>query len=90
LEAPKGDETVIELAHRFGVQERRPDVKLFREPADLIVVQHCREMESAVHDLVDTHAQLMPEYESREIQFFAIGGKDSKRLVEAFQDRFCV
>ncbi len=62
--------------------------RLFQEPADVFVVQHCREIVSSVIKLVETHTQLKSVYENREILFCIIDGKDSKRLVDAYSDAF--
>jgi len=62
--------------------------RLFQEPADIFVVQHCREIDSAVHKLVETHAELKSIYSNREIFYCLIDGQDSKRLVEAYPCEF--
>jgi hypothetical protein len=62
--------------------------RLFQEPADIFIVQHCREIVPAVIKLVEVHAQLKSVYENREILFCIIDGKDSKRLALAYPAEF--
>lgn len=62
--------------------------RLFQKPADVFVIQHCREIVPQVLKLLETHAQLKSVYENREILFCLIDGKDSKRLVLAYSNEF--
>ena len=62
--------------------------RLFQEPSDVFLVQHCREIVPAVIKLVEMHAQLKSVYENRDILFCIIDGKDSKRLVDAYPSAF--
>ena len=62
--------------------------RLFQEPAQFFVVQHCREVASAVIDLVHTHAALKSVYLNQRVYFSVWDGQASKRLVEAYPSAF--
>jgi len=62
--------------------------RLFSEPADLYFVQHWREIDPSVIELMQTFAIMRSTTLMKPIRFCVIDGKDSARLVMAYPDHF--
>lgn len=62
--------------------------RLFREDADIFLVQHCREIASSVLDLMKQLAIVQSLATGNEIVYGIIDGADSERLRLAYPDAF--
>lgn len=63
-------------------------IRLFQEPAKLFVVQHWREIDPVVIELINQLAIAKSITSGKEIFFCIIDGKDSCRIVEAYKTHF--
>ncbi|HEV2111386.1 MAG TPA: hypothetical protein VGT99_08535 [Gammaproteobacteria bacterium] len=62
--------------------------RLFREPADVFLVQYCRQIEPSVINQMETHAIARSLYLGKPVWYGTIDGQDSKRLVLAYPAAF--
>jgi len=62
--------------------------RLFDCPADVFLVQHWREIDPSVIDLIQRLAASRSLRDNRPVWYGVIDGKDSRRIYEAYQDYF--
>lgn len=63
-------------------------LRLFKEPADAFFVQHWREIDSAVVELLQNLATAKAQGRRKKIYFGVIDGVDSARIVRAYPNAF--
>ncbi|MGE0283942.1 MAG: hypothetical protein AB7P20_25480, partial [Rhizobiaceae bacterium] len=63
-------------------------LRLFEEPADVFIVQHWREIGSAVRTLVQSLALAHSVTRRKSLIYCFIDGQDSQRLLDAYPDAF--
>ncbi len=63
-------------------------MRLFEAPAELFLVQYCRQIDQSIAREMELQAVAKSVYTGNKIRYGIIDGQDSLRLVEAYRDAF--
>jgi len=86
--ALKGPATKGKLTPRKMGKNGDQIMRLFEAPAELFLVQYCRQIDQSIVKEMEIQAVAKSVYTGNRIRYGIVDGQDSLRLVEAYRDAF--